>query len=248
MHWWEEHFPDPAIHCMTTKQGSLTLLLFAGGGAGCRCLSTRSTVPGYLQPVTPPWQIGSPTNPAGMFSPWNTPALSQATSPSLFIRSPSQFLPCWRRMGFPHIPLHLIQDHTMRNLPKTCLKGSPSGERKGVSPGRGGSSAMLWLPARLSRISCVIWKNSHLSMLCKGPILPLQWLPAFLFALKAFGKNTHGSSLQWSSFLMNFSLSTSSSCYFKAESPIHLPKHRWMVLLPAAYSIWGMSTGTAIPF
>lgn len=46
---------------------------------------------------------------------------------------------------------------------------------------------------------------------------------------------------------MSFSLSSSTSCYFKAESLIHLPKHRWMVLFPAAYSIWGIGTETTIP-
>lgn len=59
----------------------------------------------------------------------------------------------------------------------------------------------------------------------KGPVQPLHLPSAFLFALKAF-KIKHSWTITSLEHLMSFSLSTNTSCYFKAQRLIHLPKHR----------------------
>lgn len=167
---------------MTTQQGGLILLLFAVGGIGCGCPSTTHTAPGHLQPVPPPQQIGNPINPAGMLLPWSSPTLSQATSTSLSVRSLSQFLPCWRRKGFPHISILPIQDHTMRHLTRTRDEGiSKCREKGGISRQRRLLCNAVTTSMSIQNFMCDMEKLVS----CKGPILPLQW-PSALFALKTF--------------------------------------------------------------
>lgn len=108
-------------------------------------------------------------------------------------------------------------------------------------------AAIPWISPCPARVSCMVWKNSD-KLSWKGLTLFLHCLIDCTYG--PWGKRPSAKkSLQTITLLENFflinfsqdfSLSTSTSLYFKADSSVDLPR---AVLFPAPYSVWSISTG-----